>query len=115
MKDNGINQRVKDVWQSYGVNAEPSWFEKLYKEEPIVITAVLGRMYTEEDSFESKTLPARITATKALLETKLNENLISTMEKLDESVSRLQIIGMILSVVIGLAAIGISLLLKISL
>ncbi len=114
MRHRDVIEKVNHIIKNKSTHSGETWVVELNKEEPIVISAVLGRMHTEEDYFEPKTLPARIDATKALLETKLIENLIFTMEKLDESASRLQTIGLILSVVIGLAAIGISLLLKIS-
>ena len=104
-----VSEKVNQIIPKKSNYSTEAWIEQLYKEEPIVISAVLGRMYTVEGHFEPKTLPARITATKALLETKLNEKLISTMEKLDESASKLQKTGIILSVVIGLAAIVVSL------
>ena len=108
MRHVDVIERVKHIIKKKSNYSTEAWIVELNKEEPIVISAVLGRMYREGSSFEIEPLPARIAATKALLETKLNENLISTMEKLDKSASRLQKIGIILTVVIGLAVIAIT-------
>ncbi|MCB0284622.1 MAG: hypothetical protein KDF60_18715 [Calditrichaeota bacterium] len=76
------------------------WVTRLEKEDPIVISAIIARLGS------TGTLGARWDALRdsaiTVLETKLTNQIINTMEKLDKSSSKLSKVGIILTVFIGI-------------
>jgi hypothetical protein len=96
MKENDIIKRVDELYSEKLDNT--SWFAKLYNEEPIVLSVLNSRNLE----------PSQRDSIKSIIDTKLNEKLIGTFENLNKSATRLQKIGIALSVIIGLAAIAIT-------
>ncbi len=100
-------QKVSSFLSKYRNALGDTWMRELEKEDPIFISAVISRLHYPEGR-TAENFNAIRDGAKLLLEHKLNEKLISTLEHLDKSATRLQWIGLALSAVIGVAAIVIT-------
>ena len=83
------------------------WTTKLKEENPIVISAIIA--WLGSTGIIGAKFEALRDSAYSILETRLTNQLIFTMEKLDKSSSRLSVVGIALMVIIGVLSVIVAL------